>query len=131
VIPREGGGDRGGEVGRRLRGEEERKGEEGAAVWARFARERGAAGALGERGRARLAGPASCAALGQAGPRWLAGPRRRSGPNQGRRGWAASGKKKQAGLGCFWDWVGLPFGFLGWLGFGFFSNPFLFLTKQT
>jgi len=47
VIPRGGGGDRGGDVGRRLRGEEERKGEEGADVWARFARERGAAGARG------------------------------------------------------------------------------------
>ena len=47
MIPRGGGGDRGGDVGRRLRGEEERKGEEGAAVWARFARERGAAGARG------------------------------------------------------------------------------------
>jgi len=31
--------------------------------------------------------------------------------------WAASGKRKQAGLGCFWDWVGLPLGF-GLAGLG-------------
>ena len=53
MIPRGGGGDRGGDVGRRLRGEEERKGEEGADVWARFARERGAAGARGRAVRGR------------------------------------------------------------------------------
>ena len=49
--------------------------------------------------------------------------------------WAASGKRKQAGLGCFWDWVGLPLGF-GLAGLGlvsgflsFFPILFLFQTK--
>ena len=102
MIPRGGGGDRGGDVGRRLRGEEERKGEEGADVWARFARERGAAGArgravrgrkgegavgwAGELHRARVAGWATLA-------HWTAGKKKERGGRNG----PAGKKKKEAG----------------------------------
>ena len=109
----------------------------GAGASARCARaglERAAKRAGPRHRTGRVAGPrwgAGCGALGC----WLrlAGPQRRSGPNQGRRGWAASGKKKQAGLGCFWDWVGLPLGFgLAGLGLVFLvSFPFSTQLKLT
>ena len=139
MIPRGGGGDRGGDVGRRLRGEEERKGEEGADVWARFARERGglargAALSEGERGRARLAGPASCAARAWAGwatlARWAAGKKKERGGRNG-----PAGKKKEAGWAEL-GWCGSEREESGWAarrketglaGFGFWAG-FLFFS---
>jgi len=126
VIPRGGGGDRGGDVGRRLRGEEERKGEEGADVWARFARERGAAGAqgravrgrkgegavgwAGELRRARVGKLGHVGSLGHGG---VLGRTREGedGPRVGKRsrpGWVVFG----IGLGChLGSWAGWVLGF--------------------
>ena len=148
MIPRGGGGDRGGDVGRRLRGEEERKGEEGAAVWARFARERGAAGArdravrgrkgegavgwAGELRHARVAGWATLA-------RWAAGKKKerggRNGPAGKKRkeaGWAELGwcgsEREESGWAARRKETGLA-GFGFWAGFLFFSISKSIQTK--
>ena len=101
MIPRGGGGDRGGDVGRRLRGEEERKGEEGADVWARFARERGAAGARGRavrgnkgEGAVGWAGELRRARVGRLGHVGSLGCGEKEGERRKER---AGGKKKERG----------------------------------
>ena len=147
MIPRGGGGDRGGDVGRRLRGEEERKGEEGADVWARFARERGAAGA---RGRA-VRGRKGEGAVGWAGElrrawagwatlaRWAAGKKKerggRNGPAGKKRkeaGWAELGwcgsEREESGWAARRKETGLA-GFGFWAGFLFFSISKSIQTK--
>ena len=119
MIPRGGGGDRGGDVGRRLRGEEERKGEEGADVWARFARERGAAGA---RGRA-VSGRKWQGAVG-----WAGVPARR-GTRAGRLSGVRGAGSWAPGVGRVGRAVGFPgqFGLsLAGLGLGFSFLYFLF-----
>ena len=101
---------------------------------------RGAALSEGERGRARLAGPASCAARAWAGwatlARWAAGKKKerggRNGPAGKKRkrpgglGWAGAGVKGRSRAGPPEDkklgWPGLGF------GLGFFS--FLFLNQS-
>ena len=140
MIPRGGGGDRGGDVGRRLRGEEERKGEEGADVWARFARERGAAGARGRAVRGRKgegavgwAGELSRARVGRLGHVGSLG----CGEKEGERRKERAGRKKRKEAG--WAelcWCGSEREESGWAarrkqnglaGFGFWAG-FLFFS---
>ena len=139
MIPRGGGGDRGGDVGRRLRGEEERKGEEGAAVWARFARERGAAGVRGRavsgrkgQGAVGWAGELRRARVGRLGHVGSLGCGEKEGERRKER---AGGKKKRKRPGGL-NWCGSEREESGWAarrketglaGFGFWAG-FLFFS---
>ena len=145
MIPRGGGGDRGGDVGRRLRGEEERKGEEGADVWARFARERGAAGARGRAVRGRKgegavgwAGELRRARVGRLGHVGSLGCGEKEGERRKER---AGGKKRKRPGGLSWAGAGVKGRSragppeekkLGWpgLGFGLGFFSFLFLNQS-
>ena len=55
-----------------------------------------------------------------------AGLRARGLGRQGRKGVGRGKERGAAVLGCFWGWVGLPFGFWAGLVSLFFLFPFLF-----